>query len=600
MRNPLAPNWLTGFTKDTYRSVCTIESDGVILQANGYNLPWLVNDSAEPWTAEALGGSPPGEGEHTANIVAIALDAGGSYLANNESATYYFTLRNDRIGIETAPQSLSITNSSGFARGVTATWSDTGLAVYWTHIVIYRRFKDASGFKEIAKVTVATGTYTDDTTWAALETKDAYLPRYRRSPPPYFKSIAECRQRIFGVTGKDNSLWHGQLPDIIGGEFVQVDFYREEKIGPGDSFGNCLAVVEHDGFLYIFKEEAIYMLEGDDPDNWTIRRTHAKRGCLTQRMIVPVREYFAFLDRDGLHLWTPGGDPVMAGADAGSNFSPLEPRWKSMNLAARELFDMAFHDDTGEIELLVATDGWPMPNRRIVYSTDEGCFTADEECYGTALGTLKDAGGDRHFCRGDELGFLWDQYLGLREGCTSGPTSGTMDSSTTALAWSIDTVTFIASISGVPGCPVERFSAAGVLIDTNRIYDGGLNSLTPLYWRPTAVASGQTVQIAGITYLVELPPRDGGTPRDKRFNFLIFEFEQEDPGVECEIQTNVDKAGWRTIATYDLAVPKAQPVFTDDFGSRLALRIVQRGIDGGVTWLISDSQPVEAGSWGNA
>lgn len=598
----LRPNWVTAYTgKDPYRPKAKVTIDGVLTHANGYDQPWLVNDSAEPWTAEDLGGSPPGEGEHTANIIALALDAGGTYLANGESATYYATLRNDRLGRETAPQSVSITNSSGGARQVIATWSDTGLEAWWTHVVLYRRFKDASGFRKIAKIAVATGTYTDDTTWAALESADAYLPRYRRTPPPIFKGMVWFAGRLMGWTGDDEALWYGQLPDTLTGEFLSDDFYGSEQIGAADGYGAIVAAVEHDGFLYIFKRRAIYIVEGDDPSNWVVRRMHAQRGTVSWQTVIQVREYFAFLDIDGLLLWTPGGEPVMAGASE-SNFSPLEERWNQMNLAAADNFTGVFHEETGEIELHIAIDGWPVLNRRIIFSTNEGVFTADDdEVYATQVGYLEDGAGGRHLCRGDEISFLWEEYVGTSEGIASGGTVFTITTGATATDWPTVEDTIVAGINGPTGTPIDlRQDDGTTLRATNRVYSAAVSLIRPLYWSATTPAEDDVVVVGVIPYVVETPPRNGGTVQDKRFLRTFLTFEAESSGNEVLVETQTDRGSWTTIASaLDLALTKPKVIDLTDLGCVWAIRVTQRDPDTHVAWTSLDVQTVETGTWGN-
>lgn len=601
---PLDPRWTTGPSdKDPYAAWDDTQIDGVLVLANSFDQPWLVNDSVDPWTNENLGGAAPGEAgtEHASNAASLALWVSGTYLANGEEATYYVTLRNDRLGRETAPQtgaSMTISNGSGSARGVTISIITAGLEAWWTHWSIYRRFKDASGFKKITTLAIGTTTYNDDTTWAALETADAWLPRYRRTLPPIFCATCEFGLRLIGWTGNDSTLWVGQLPDLVTGEFIQDDFYTFFQVAPGDGYGDVKAVFEHNGFLYVFKQRAIYIIEGDDPENWTARRMYAGRGTPSWRTIVPVRDYFAFLDTDGLLLWTPGGEPVMAGASEAS-FSPLSPVWDRMNLGVADTFDLAFNEETGEIEIHIAVDFWPSPNSRVIFSTNEGVFTSfDPGVWANCVNQLEDAGGGRHLCRGAELGDLWEEYIGRSEGVVTGDKSGTLTGGSKQL-WTCGAAAFSTTLDGPVASPADRYNSLGVLLETNRVFAVGPTFLTPLYWSSVDVASGNLASSGIIPAIAQTPPVTEDEVNHKRWNRAFLVFEQEDDDYTVDVSMRVDDGDWGTIAAIDLSLPRPDGIELTAFGYRYEIKIEQRWPSQGFAWTRLETRSVIAGTWGN-
>ena len=77
---------------------------------------------------------------------------------------------------------------------------------------------------------------------------------------------------------------------------------RVSKVLPGMQSSFIDIGLERDGFLYVVKERAIYVIEGDDPDTASVRCVAPARGCRGRRLWISVRDFDAFLSDHNLRV----------------------------------------------------------------------------------------------------------------------------------------------------------------------------------------------------------------------------------------------------------------------------------------------------------
>ena len=495
-----APNLTAGFTgKCPFRPWTFAVVDGVPCFANGWDQPWRWDETTG---AYPLGSTAP------TTFAAATQALVTNWLANGASATYYLVFAVSSLGKETAPQltagvaGVTVTNSAGAGRGVRVTWTDPGGE--WDKARIYRRLSGTDNYKLVAEVTASTALYDDDNTDASLATATAYVYTYRTTLPPIFLALFEHGNRLWGFTGDDPTLYYAQIARTDS-RFVADDFPAGNilPLEPNDGCGAIRAGWSHNAFLYAFKERGVYEVQGDDAANFQVTRMFSGRGALSMRAMVEIEDgKIAVLDPLGVYLWIPGGEPVVAGATA-AGVSALAPIWARMNLGAADTF-YAVHDrKNGLVYFWIALDYEPIPNYPAIYDYRRGRFLTDPPVWGTAGALVEDAAGALHRVRVDDMGLLWEDGVGNSDGVYTGSTTATL-TTVTQLLWTASGASFdTTTAQGCLGSLVERYNAAGDVVDQNRVAAVAGTTITPLYWGSTTALVGDTLGVGAIPAVAE-------------------------------------------------------------------------------------------------
>lgn len=589
-RPTLAPSWtLFDWTRDEYRPVMQVNVDGLPMYCNGHDHPWL-SGPANGWADFDLGCDALGQGEHAANAASLQIVPNATgWLLPAQSARYYVTLRDPNNVRESAPQVLDITNPGPGNADVRVVWNGAGIAPPWVAVRIYRRFRNADTFRRVAEVSSTAGSpYLDQMPWATLEALGisyAYVQRYRLTRPPLFLGMVAFRGRVYGWDGTSGKLYYSQRTRVTDAEFVQDDFLGELDIGIEDGFGVVTASVEHQSVLMVFKGRAIYQLDGDDPDNFVVRRLVSERGCVGRFAVCPVRDYFAFLDQEGLLLWSPSGDPTVAGG-YGTTFSPIQPIWTRMNQGAGDAASIIFDERTGAIVCSVALDQFPIASHEGYFNTEMGVWESfSPNCYSTSQGVLEDAGGGQHLMRGDDLGVLSERDAGAAEIAYDGDLSGIL-TSVNGVELVASGAAFGTGMDGAVSSRLDIRSSAGDVLDVNRVAAATPTSLTPLYAPPAAAVAGNVVVVGVIPFVAATPPYGMDRPENKFFGNSFLTFEQEAPGVTCVLESQIDADPW-DLEDNDLDLNDARNIKIplNEFGDNLGMRVSSREPGAAVRWI---------------
>lgn len=562
------PNLLTGPTgKDRTRPWIGTVIDGVQCWANGHDQPWYYSPTDNAFYD--LGSVVP-----TGNSAAVSGASG--WLANGDTATYYVVGYNSTLGKETAPQTVTVTNSSGGTRDVTLTLSDPGGEFDKNRI--YRRLGSSDNFKLVVEQAAATSSYVDSSADSAILNNTAYIARYRETKPPIFEGIVEYAERLWGWVESDPVAYYGQITRTDG-VWVQDDFPSGNilPIGMNDTLGGVVVAYPLDSALYFFKRRGCYELTGEDASTFVLTRRFADRGCIAPRTLLEVEGLLVFLDERGLALWAPGADqPVIAGASEGSRESPLAPLWKRLNLDARKKFWAQHNEEDGTYELWVALDHDPVATTRIVYDYRRNVFVAvDYGLCGAAGGLLDDAGGTQHVIRLDDLGYAWEEYVGNAEGVYAGDTTADITSAAgtllTCSGASFDTT----DVTDAGGCPIDRYDSDGDVVDENRVYLVTSTSLETLYWSSAAADDTQTVAVGVIPAVFQTGGINFGSSSRKYVPRIYVEFEEQASG-SLRFDTSRDGDAFTLADEMDMTVEGAEVVPIQDRFNRWRLRASQR------------------------
>lgn len=562
------PNLLTGPTgKDRTRPWIGTVIDGVQCFANGYDQPWYYSPGDNAFYD--LGSVVP-----TGNSAAVSGASG--WLADGATATYYVVGYNSTLGKETAPQTVTVTNSSGGTRDVALTLSDPGGEFDLNRI--YRRLQNSDNFKLVVQQAAATSSYTDSTTDATLLTATAYVARYRETKPPIFEGLVEYAARLWGWVESDPVAYYGQITRTDG-VWVQDDYPSANilPVGMNDTLGGIVAAYAIDSALYFFKRRGCYELTGEDAATFVLTRRFADRGCVAPRTLLEVEGLLIFLDERGLALWAPGADqPVIAGASEGSRESPLAPLWKRMNLDARKRFWAMHNEEDGTYELWVALDHDPIATTRIVYDYRRNVFVSvDYGLCGAAGGMLDDAGGVQHMIRLDDLAIVWEEYVGNAEGVYAGDTTASITSASGNILTCSGAAFGTTATTDASGTPLDRYDSSGDVVDENRVYLVTSTTLETLYWSSAAADNTETVAVGVIPAVFQTGGVNFGVSARKSIKRLYVEFTEQSSG-SLRFDTSTDGAAFTLQDEMDMTVAGAEIVPIQGFANRWRLRASQR------------------------
>lgn len=577
----LAPNFTVGPTgKDPTRAWITAVVDGVFAAANAFDQPWRWDEGANNYP---LGSTAP-------TTFAVADAAGGATFPIGTVVFYYLVFAVSSLGKETAPQYtagvIGVSHTMVATKDVTITWTDPGGE--YDVARIYRRLAGTEDFKLVAQVTASTATYTDSSSDASLATATAYVLTYRATLPDIFLGMFTAGNRLIGFTGDDPTL-HLAQQARADARFVADDFYLDFPVEPNDTFGAIRAGWTHNGLLYVFKEDANYQLEGDDPSNFVVTRMYSGRGCLSMRAMIEIDDgKLVVLDKLGLYGWIPGGEPVVLGAAANGN-SKLAPIWKRMNLGAAQSFFVTHDPAESILYFHIALDYEPVPNYVAVYNYKKDTLVTDPCVWGNAGGLLPDGAGARHRVRVDDFGILWEDGIGNADGVYAGSLTATLTATPTAVSWPASAAAFDTTIaSGCFGSLVERYDTNGNVVDQNRVAAITGTAITPLYYSTSAPSTGQTVAVGAIPAVAEGGRNAFGTDQMKHVDGVVLEHIVEaSSAYTLNFMSGMDETALArppNVQQIDLSANEGRtPVCVDDRGWKWRWQLSQRYAGQGFT-----------------
>lgn len=259
-----------------------------------------------------------------------------------------------------------------------------------THFRIYRNLNGGSVYYFVAEVTVATTSYTDDSTDATIQANDTLL---LDNDAPAVETYGACLEQkgymfLYGAHSPATSQYEDDFTWSKVNNADQYPLLNRTKIEPG-RYGRLVAAANVGDTLLFYKERAIYQLTfNQDPSgiygDGFGKTVNTQRGALNKRCVANAMGTHFVMDRLGIYVTTGG----TAFREIGSK---LKHYWARINWAEKEWFTGVV--DVDKVVFFVALDG-------------------DEECkYAFVL----DLGA--YWARSEANWYVYKFDLGIRDAC---------------------------------------------------------------------------------------------------------------------------------------------------------------------------------------
>lgn len=207
--------------------------------------------------------------------------------------TFYITFPNDKV-VETGPSPVgSVTVSSEKIE-----WSHIPICEYQGGgLVIHRRlYRTVSGTAYLVTTLEdnTTTTYSDDTTDAALQLLSTLATTGYSTPPDGLVDIDVYLERVFGI--KDNKIYWSEA-------YAPFCFLTTSDIVVTKEEEDLVGVINWGDQLWVVSKEKWRRLQGNDPDEWSIKRTFTETGIINRHTIKKSKYGIMGLWYDGIYLF---------------------------------------------------------------------------------------------------------------------------------------------------------------------------------------------------------------------------------------------------------------------------------------------------------
>lgn len=212
---------------------------------------------------------------------------------------------------------------------------------------IYRRKVSAfeSEWTYVDEVATATASYDDDTKDEDLIGLDIAPLSYSQSLPD-FRFLAYQADVLFaaGSDDKPTALYYTRA-----GMPWTMDRYLE--VGSGHDTDRITGLAAFQGIVVVFKERSIWLISGNSPSTFFVRKVKPGVGCRSHHSIVNIGDVLLFLAEDGFYAFDG------ANADRiGSERDPIGPAVRGRNFA-RDRYCVGTYDFNGGAILWSFTSG---------------------------------------------------------------------------------------------------------------------------------------------------------------------------------------------------------------------------------------------------
>jgi len=171
-----------------------------------------------------------------------------------------------------------------------------------THWIIYRTEASGTTYYKVASVAVATGTYTDSTADASLDTGTT-APTDNNVPPVNADFMALHHRYIFMVDKDTSTIWFSKqdYPETYPAAYY---FYVNPKDGENLDGG----IISSQGGLWLFKKNNLYLLAGNDTTDFGIPpNSYTHYGCYAPDTLVDCTymgiNVIMYLHKTGVRMW---------------------------------------------------------------------------------------------------------------------------------------------------------------------------------------------------------------------------------------------------------------------------------------------------------
>ena len=224
-----------------------------------------------------------------------------------------------------------------------------------THFDIYRNLNGGTTYFFVARVTVATASYSDNNTDASISANDT-LELDNNAPTAETYGIAKaCRGYMFSLAAHNGIGGTTYEHDFIWSKLVRADnqpTVNRTKVEPG-LYGRLVTAEPSGPFMVFYKERAIYELHFNvDPSVTTgdgaASTVNTTYGTVNDRCVVNLQGTHFVLGEMAIFVHQGGGGVKEI-------HLPLKAYWDRINWARKRWFSAAA--DTDRIYFFVALDG---------------------------------------------------------------------------------------------------------------------------------------------------------------------------------------------------------------------------------------------------
>jgi len=304
--------------------------------------------------------------------------------------------------------------------------------------------------------------------------------------PPTFEHLAVWGNRLWG--SKDDTLYFSEsLPNF-------EDFPSTNSIvvpRRGGVSAKITQLVVHKRFLYLFYDDAVYIISGTNRDNFRVDQAMTGVGCSGGiNAVLSVGDYLYWLDRQkGPVRWRGGGDPEPIGLG-------IEGFWERVDKNRLRRSVGSYSPRRRELIWKVTEGKYDRNNRNIVYDEMAAVLSVDHQP-GTATGVARNELGEKCYLYGNTLGDIFQYDVGDSDGVYTGTQTGTP---TTATGLSMaDTAATFGSADDVEGRPIYFFDSSGDLLQANTVVTR--TSATVLRLMYPIPANVSTYALGGIPFI---------------------------------------------------------------------------------------------------
>jgi len=284
--------------------------------------------------------------------------------------------------------------------------------------------------------------------------------------PPIFERIEYWNGRLWGAAGA--TVHYSRFdPDFEDFPSNSPYFTNSNSIPINRSGGGLGAKITqlraHKGYLYVFFEDAVYIISGDDQASFRVDPMLQGEGHSGgPHSVISRADYLYYMDRQkGPRRWAGTGEPDPSYGIA------LQDFWTRVDKMRLPRTTGIYSPATRELMWAVTEGRYDRPNRLIVYDEVTQTLVVDR-CEMTSAGLIRNEVGEKAVLMGNCHGQLYQYDIGSADGVYTGTTSGTPTTSEgVTLA---DTTATFGAAADVEGRPLYELDSAGTVVRDNRVF----------------------------------------------------------------------------------------------------------------------------------
>lgn len=213
--------------------------------------------------------------------------------------------------------------------------------------------------------------------------------------------------------------------------------------------------------LVVFTYDSVWLLVGDAPGSYILRRAVAGVGCVNGRTVVEDGDLLYWLDQEGIYVWDGSSNPLRISNPQGADRQGIQGTIDRINLA-HENWCHGVKDPEGRvIKWFVPLDDDVVPRAAIVLDLATRTFSTEDVPDVTSAAVVTRPDGDRVLVYGDLAGNFWHTENGATDGAYDFVALQTLSGTQTDKVLTTSGTALPTSGSGLAGVPVLLKDAAG-------------------------------------------------------------------------------------------------------------------------------------------